>query len=162
PDAHGKAVAVAFSPDGALLAWGHEDGTVMLWVVGPDAPQPVAARTTQGQKIDFPAGERSWANRVVSFKPGAPAPKRAWRTMGAGRRRTPRAARGPPDFTGADDREDERHYVSLGDGGELILEFTDHFLIDGDGPDLAIFEIGPEVEPMNVAVSEDGETWIDV
>ena len=41
----------------------------------------------------------------------------------------------------------------------MILEFTDNVLVDGEGQDLAIFEIGPEVEPMLIAISQDGTDW---
>jgi hypothetical protein len=102
----------------------------------------------------FPVGDISWVDTVVSFTPGDPAPKRSG---------DPNAALGKPDYQGTDDAQDEATYVSLGHGGELVLEFTDNVLVDGEGPDLAIFEIGPEVEPILVAISEDGKNWmIDV
>ena len=115
---------------------------------------PVEATTTQGSKFVFPGGEISWADAVVSFTPGDPAAKRST---------DPKAALGEPDYQGTDDAADEATYVSLGHGGELVLELTDNVLVDGEGPDLAIFEIGPEVEPMLVAISEDGQNgFIDV
>jgi OOP family OmpA-OmpF porin len=113
-------------------------------------PVPIEATTTQGSKVVFPGGDISWVDTVVSFTPGDPA---------ASRSLDPNAALGAPDYQGIDDAEDEATYVSVGHGGELILEFTDNVLIDGDGMDLAIFEIGPEVEPILIAVSEDGEDW---
>ena len=113
----------------------------------PDIP-PAEATTTQGNKVVFPSGDISWADALVSFTPGDPAARRS---------RDPNAALGEPDYQGTDDAADEATYVSLGHGGELILEFTDNLLVDGEGPDLAIFEIGPEVEPMLVAISEDGK-----
>ncbi len=116
-------------------------------------PRPTRVRTNQGKDIVFPAGDISWADRVVSFKPGHPGPRRS---------KDPRAAIGPPDYRGRDDREDEKHYVALGHGGVLVLEFTDNVLVDGPGPDLAVFEIGPAIEPMFIAISEDGKEWIDV
>lgn len=53
--------------------------------------------------------------------------------------------------------------LSLGDGGVIILEFTDLALTDGPGPDLLVFE-NPFVgwpETGFVAVSDDGETWAE-
>jgi hypothetical protein len=115
---------------------------------------PVEATTTQGSKVVFPSGDISWADAVVSFTPGDPAPKRS---------RDPNAALGEPDYQGTDDAADEATYVSLGHGGELVLELTDNVLIDGEGPDLAIFEIGPEVEPILITISEDGQnSMVDV
>jgi hypothetical protein len=122
-------------------------------VEAADEVVPVEATTTQGRKVAFPGGEISWADAVVSFAPGDPAPKRSGE---------PNAALGKPDYQGTDDVQDEATYVSLGHGGELVLELADNVLIDGEGPDLAIFEIGPEVEPILVAISEEGENWIDV
>jgi len=120
----------------------------------PPAPThevvPVEATTTQGNKVVFPGGDVSWVDAVVSFTPGDPA---------ASRSRDPNAALGKPDYRGTDDAKDEATYVSLGHGGELILEFTDNVLIDGEGMDLAIYEIGLEVEPILIAISEDGKDW---
>ena len=113
---------------------------------------PVEATTTQGTRVVFAGGEISWADEVVSFTPGEPAP---------GRSLDPQAALGRPDYRGTDDAGDEATYVSLGHGGELVVEFTDNVLVDGEGPDLAIFEIGPEVEPILVAISEDGVNWVN-
>ncbi len=118
-----------------------------------DEVVPIEATTTQGTKVVLPGGEISWADAVGLFTPGDPA---------ATRSRDPNAALGKPDYQGTDDAEDEATYVSVGHGGELVLEFSDNVLVDGAGLDLAIFEIGPEVEPILVAISEDGENWIEV
>jgi hypothetical protein len=114
---------------------------------------PVEMTTTQGSKIRFPGGDISWADGVVSFTSGDPVPTRS---------RNPEAALGRPDYQGTDDARDEARYVSLGHGGDLVLELVDNILVDGLGPDLAVFEIGPEVEPILVAISEDAENWIAV
>lgn len=135
------------------VAPGEPDGTRESEKSPMRAITPDTATTTQGQKLVFPAGGISWADAVISYKPGDPAPTRS---------RNPNAALGKPDYRGVDDEKDEATYVSLGHGGELVLEFTDNVLVDGEGPDLAIFEIGPEVEPILVAISVDGKTWIDV
>jgi outer membrane protein OmpA-like peptidoglycan-associated protein len=52
--------------------------------------------------------------------------------------------------------------VSLGCDGVLVLRFTDNALVDVDGPDLFVFEVGPAVEATALAISEDGRTWIEV
>jgi hypothetical protein len=111
---------------------------------------PIEATTTQGSRLVFPHGDISWADAVASFTTGDPAPTRS---------RDPSAALGEPDYQGTDDAADEATYVSLGHGGELVLELTDNALVNGEGPDLAIFEIGPEVEPILVTISEDGTDW---
>ena len=86
----------------------------------------------------------------MSFTPGDPA---------ASRSRDPNAALGRPDYQGTDDAKDEATYAALGHGGELVLELTNNVLVDGEGPDLGIYEIGPEVEPILIAISEDGKDW---
>ena len=54
--------------------------------------------------------------------------------------------------------------VALGDGGFLTLGFTDNaFGSSGDDEgDVWIFEIGGITEEMNVEISVDGVTWLDV
>jgi len=85
----------------------------------------------------------------VSFDPvanGGPAPAR---------NTNPPEALGPPLGTGS---------VSLGNGGQLVLEFVDNVLM-GDGTtaaDLHIFEVGNQLEETFVEISQDGVTWINV
>jgi OOP family OmpA-OmpF porin len=114
----------------------------------PKEVVPIEVTTTQGSTVLFSGGDISWADSVVSFRSGDPAPKRS---------ADPNAALGKPDYRGIDDARDESTYVSLGHGGELVLALTDNVLVDGEGPDLAIFEIGPEIEPILVAIGEDGQ-----
>jgi hypothetical protein len=84
-------------------------------------------------------------------------------TPGSGRieqsARDPEVAVGPPDFSG---NVDDGSFVSLGCNGVLTLQFTDNALIDVEGPDLYVFEVGPMVEAMSLEISEDGATWIDL
>lgn len=71
---------------------------------------------------------------------------------------------GVPDY----DSSQDTGYVSMGntpDNGvpsELILEFVDNKLIDEPGDDLVIFEVGPTVEDVEVAVSVGGIDWHDL
>ena len=109
---------------------------------------PVAVKTNQGETLQFNS-RASWADRCVSFKPGADFLES---------RSEPAEALGAPNYRpDPDDR-----YVALGRDGELILEFVDNVFIDVEGPDLAVFEIGPLVEATRLAISTDGKTWIDV
>ena len=43
-----------------------------------------------------------------------------------------------------------------------MLEFVDNRLVDVEGDDLYIFEIGPVVEATSLAVSIDGEQWYEL
>ncbi len=107
--------------------------------------------------VEFPLGARSFADRVVSFSlngaTGVSAPYD-----------NPALALGVPDFSGTQSAT----YLALGNtpaGGtpsELVLAFEDNALIDVEGPDLYIFEVGPTVEAVDLAVSVDGTTWYEV
>lgn len=106
-----------------------------------------------GGEVFFPMGDVSFADSVARYSSGDPAP-----VADASR---PESALGAPDY-GEHGEGDERSYVSLGCAGELVLTFEDNALIDVAGPDLYVFEIGPDVEPTGLAVSNDGEAWVRV
>ncbi|MBD0852554.1 OmpA family protein [Maribacter arenosus] len=50
---------------------------------------------------------------------------------------------------------------SMGLKGRLVVKFEDNALVDVNGPDLYIFELG-QIEPTNLDISKDGKTWITV
>lgn len=101
--------------------------------------------------VTMPQGDKSFADAVVSF------------TGGSGKiedsSSDPQVILGPPDFSGD---VDDGSFLTLGCDGSVTLQFTDNALIDVAGPDLYVFEVGPKVEGMNLAISEDGTTWIDL
>lgn len=105
-----------------------------------------------GGEVSFPMGASSFADQVVSYGGGDPSP--------AERAADPQAALGPPDL--AD--KDAGAYVTLGCGcgGELVLAFADNALVDVPGPDLYVFEIGPDTKATALAVSGDGNDWTRV
>lgn len=96
-----------------------------------------------------------WAARVVSFIPGEGG--------GHNAHKLPDVVLGPPKGAGevAGNIDD---VLSLGEGGVIVLELGLD-VVDGDGPDLAVFEnafrFGASVfaEPGEVSVSVDGEEW---
>jgi len=100
--------------------------------------------------VEFPDGTVSFADSVYSYSPGT--------NVGPGYD-DPSAALGIPDYSGANNTS-----VSLGIDGYLILQFTDNSLTtSGDNTsDLHIFEIGGAIEWMNVAISTDALSWIDL
>lgn len=102
-----------------------------------------------GGEVAFPLGDASFADQVERYVSGDPAPRKS--------ARDPQAALGIPDVEGS-----RSGYVTLGCAGELVLNFDDNALIDVAGPDLYVFEIGPDVEPTALAVSNDGEEWLRV
>ena len=103
-----------------------------------------------GGRIFFPLGDISFADEVILFNVGNPAPKE-----GTG---IPNQALNIPDY----DEKNDKNYTTLGFGGELVVKFTDNILYDIEGYDLFILEIGPSIEPVDVYISKNGEEWISV
>ena len=104
-----------------------------------------------GGEVFFPCGDLSFADEVVSFTSGEPKAR-------AEKHRIPEATLGIPDYGGVEGN----NYLTLGCGGVLDVRFTDNSLIDINGPDLYVFEIGPAVEPTHLAISRDGESWVEI
>ncbi len=101
-----------------------------------------------------------YAVRVTSFAPGPGA--------GFGAESLPDVVLGPPMGGGA--VQGGTDVVSLGVGGEIVVELGGEGAVDGPGPDLVVFEnafwVGgdpaqPFAEPGIVAVSEDGTTFVE-
>ena len=103
--------------------------------------------------IEFPLGNKSFADKVVDFNPGS----------GTGES-DGSAVIGPPD--GGKDTGPSvigaKGDVTLGKGGSITLKFTDNYLIDVEGLDLYVFEYGQDVEPFTVEISKDGSNWVDL
>jgi OmpA-OmpF porin, OOP family len=102
-----------------------------------------------GGTIYIPSGDKAFADEVISFTPGNPAAIEISSDPGK--------SLGTPDFDG-----EVRGFVALGCGGALILKFTDNALINIDGPDLYVFELGKYFEPTDLAISKDGVDWITI
>ena len=117
----------------------------LMWIA---MPAGVAAGKTYGG-VDFPLGDISFADEVVKFNPGAGT---------VSPYTDPKNAIGRPDCP---DGKIDCH-VALGHGGILTVKFIDNYLIDVEGADLYVFEIGPAVEPFKVEISKDGSNWIDL
>lgn len=100
--------------------------------------------------ICLPLGAASFADEVVSFAPGE--------RPSEGVFADPAYALGEPDYVATS----KPGFLSLGCNGTLVLRFTDNRVVDAPGPDLFVFEVGPMVEPTALAVSVDGEDWIEV
>jgi len=125
-----------------------------------DAAGPTDAGPGDGDPNDGgPPGEGPlpYARNVVVFSPGAHA--------GFGQDAMPDVVLGPPGAASAGGSLD---VVSLGVGGEIVLDFGDRDVVDGPGADFVIFEnpfyAGGDptqvfAELGEVAVSLDGETW---
>lgn len=129
--------------------------TVTLVVFAGQVPaQSTESREYQDGKrgkVTLPQGDRSFADVVVDYRGGTGEIERT--------ASDPQAALNAPDFSGD---VDDGSFLSLGCDGSVILQFTDNALIDVEGPDLYVFEVGPNVEAMSLAISEDGKTWEDL
>jgi len=114
--------------------------------------RPVVAGSTYtdstGKQVYVPCGEQAFADRVVDYRVGDPAPSEASRNS--------EEALGPPNYAKG------TGYVTLGCGGALDLEFTRVRLVDVDGPDLYVFEAGDAVEPTQLEISPDGRNWVNI
>jgi outer membrane protein OmpA-like peptidoglycan-associated protein len=129
-----------------------------ILLAGTALPAQEMSRTytdSRRKAIVFPLGDASFADEVVSFEVGKPAPRDA-------RVVKPESVLGPPDYNPRKVDLAKPPNVGLGCGGTLTVRFTDNVLHDVPGPDLYVFEVGPAIEPMTLAISPDGETWIDV
>lgn len=117
----------------------------------PESRQPVRIEDAQGNTITFEVGKAAFADSVTSFSPGDP--------MSAQDATQGTLALGLPDYERG---EGISTAITLGCGGVLQVQFTDNVLVDRPGPDLHVFEVGPDVEPTYVSVSTDGQTWNEV
>lgn len=127
----------------------------VLWtvalVLGAAAQTADDYPRAQGGTITLPAGDISFADRVVRFDEGTPPSKRD-------NARNPEAVIGPPDREAAG----EGAALTLGCRGSIVLEFVDNALINVEGADLHIWEVGDDVEPTEVAISRGGQSWTEV
>jgi len=124
---------------------------------GPKEAVLLLALAGCGGEESFVPGSR-FAVAVMAFEAGEQA--------GFGQDRMPDVVLGPPRGTGV--AVGSTDVVSLGVGGSIVVELG-VTAVDGDGPDLVVFEnafrrggTGPLfAEPGQVGASEDGITFVD-
>lgn len=106
--------------------------------------------TTSGDGGSTTPTDNPFAASIVSFSPGEGA--------GFGQDQLPDIVLGSPEGLGEQGSLD---VLSLGNAGEIVLAFDGVEIVDGDGPDLLVFEnpFPGWTETGVVGVSEDGETW---
>ncbi len=108
---------------------------------------------TDREGNEMMAPKNAFAVRVAEFTPGDPWTKVEYNM-------DPQIALGLPDYTeisGGYSTGD----LNLGKKGVLVLEF-DVAIYDGEGLDIYVFEVGPDVESTVVEVSQDLVTWYEV
>jgi hypothetical protein len=101
--------------------------------------------TLNYEGVDFREGRRAFSDVVAGFQAGDGSKEKYT---------NPNNALGPP--------KTENGFTALGHNGVLIVAFSKVMLVDGNGPDLYVFEIGPMIEPFRVEISADGRSWIDL
>lgn len=125
-------------------------GCALVLVAAPAMGEPEAYPDGHGGEVMFPEGDISFADEVVDYDTGNKEPIAS--------ARDPEAALGAPDYN----ENKDANFATLGCNGALVLKFTDNVVIDVPGPDLYVFEIGPDIEPTALAISNDGDAWTRV
>ena len=113
----------------------------------------ISAQATSYGGVEFPGGAASFADAVVSYDPtfgGTAGPNAQYQT--------------PLEALGVPTGNSGSGFVTLGQGGRIVLKFTDNSLTGSGNSalDLWVFEVGPDVEDTYVEISKDGITWFDV
>jgi len=101
----------------------------------------------QGDAIYLPLGSLSFVDKVIDHQH----PKA---------KDHPEYTLGEPDGYNVG-TNDLANVYSLGLRGTLTVKFEDNALVDVNGPDLFVFEMGA-IEPTNLEISKDGKQWIQV
>ena len=116
-----------------------------------DNSRPTTYETSQGESVRFALGAVAFADRVARFRPTQEL-NDAYAD--------PRQAIGAPDYGTDRCPSGDECYLTLTPGGVVVFEFTNNTLYDGPGDDIAIFEIGPDVEATTVEISVDGRDYL--
>ena len=122
---------------------------LLSFAVGVSAAQKeYTFRDSRGNEVIVP--ENAFATRVVSTDTG-----NKW-TIYKENKNTDNLI-GPP----YDSKGKSKTSYCLGNYGSVVLEFSVD-IVDNEGMDIYVFEVGNEVEPTRVEVSVDGSEWIFV
>jgi OOP family OmpA-OmpF porin len=98
--------------------------------------------------IYLPLGKISFADSIVSFKMGSPAPQVKYRDQDQCLHEPNYVSYKTPNF------------LSLGCSGTLVVHFSDNGFMNLKGKDIYIFEVGSEKEAANIEISENGIDWV--
>ena len=106
----------------------------------------------KGKVVYLPLGKLSFADKLISHYQGE-------NGMGD----FSEGCIGEPDIVAKPKYKDYFNgtICNLGKAGVLVVQFTDNVLIDVNGPDLYVFEMG-KVEPTKLELSKDGQHWINI
>lgn len=124
------------------------DAVIVSTIPGGDIP----IIDTQGNEVTSYCSNSAGATSA-NYLIGSPSPAQS--------SSNPLMSLGLPDYrSDGIDTGENRGFVTLGCNGTIELEFARSF-IDGPGNDLHIFEVGEDVEPLNLSISQNGRDWID-
>ena len=105
-------------------------------------------RIDRYESIYLPLGKISFADKLIEYKVGTPAPIQKYRDSTQCLREPNYKNYQTPNF------------ISLGCSGSLTVEFTDNGFMNLLGDDLYLFEVGPSREAAKVEISQNGIDWI--
>ena len=98
--------------------------------------------------IYLPLGKISFADSIVSFKMGTPAPQEKYRDQSQ--------CLHEPNYV----NYKTPNFLSLGCSGTLVVHFSDNGFMNLKGNDIYVFEVGSEKEAASIEISENGIDWI--
>ena len=105
-------------------------------------------RIDRYESIYLPLGKISFADKLIEYKVGTPAPIQKYRDSTQCLREPNYKNYQTPNF------------ISLGCSGSLTVEFTDNGFMNLPGDDLYLFEVGPSREAAKVEISQNGIDWV--
>ncbi|CAM3518233.1 OmpA family protein [Aequorivita lipolytica] len=105
-------------------------------------------RIDRYESIYLPLGKMSFADNLIEYKVGSPAPIQKYRDSVQ--------CLHEPNYK----NYQTPNFISLGCGGSLTVEFTDNGFMNLPGDDLYLFEVGPSQEPAKVEISQNGVDWV--
>ena len=92
--------------------------------------------------IYLPLGKISFADSIVSFKMGTPAPQEKYRDQSQ--------CLHEPNYV----NYKTPNFLSLGCSGTLVVHFSDNGFMNLKGNDIYVFEVGSEKEAASIEISE--------
>jgi OOP family OmpA-OmpF porin len=105
-------------------------------------------KINRNRTVYLPLGKISFADKLVEYKVGNPAPVK--------KNRDSMQCLHEPNYIDYS----TPNFISLGCGGILTLEFTNNGFMNLKGDDLYIFEVAPSRESMRIEISTNGIDWI--
>ena len=105
-------------------------------------------RIDRYETIYLPLGKISFADKLIEYKVGSPAPIQKYRDSVQ--------CLHEPNYK----NYQTPNFLSLGCGGSLTVEFTDNGFMNLPGDDIYIFEVGPSKEAAKVEISQNNIDWV--